>query len=78
MQLLRIDWNVIFTIINLIVLYLALRHFLIGPVTKVMEQRKAMIDGQFADAKKTQLFEILTQYFHNLFTRSGCRSEKGI
>lgn len=54
MQLLRIDWNVIFTIINLIVLYLALRHFLIGPVTKVMEQRKAMIDGQFADAKKTQ------------------------
>ena len=40
MQLLRIDWNVVFTIINLIVLYLGLRKFLIGPVTNVMEQRK--------------------------------------
>ena len=27
MQLLRIDWNVVFTIINLIVLYLGLRKF---------------------------------------------------
>ena len=26
MQLLRIDWNVIFTIVNLIVLYLGLRN----------------------------------------------------
>ena len=37
MQLLRIDWNVVFTIINLIVLYLALRKFLIKPVTNIME-----------------------------------------
>ena len=29
MQLLRIDWNVLFTIINLIVLYLLLKKFLI-------------------------------------------------
>ena len=50
MQLLRIDWNVVFTIINLIVLYLGLRKFLIGPVTNVMEQRKQMIEGQIADA----------------------------
>ena len=49
MQLLRIDWNVVFTIINLIVLYLGLRKFLIGPVTNVMEQRKQMIEGQIAD-----------------------------
>ena len=53
MQLLRIDWNVVFTIINLIVLYLGLRKFLIGPVTNVMEQRKQMIEGQMAhDANK--------------------------
>ena len=54
MQLLRIDWNVLFTIINLIVLYAALRHFLIGPVLNMLEQRKHMIDGQFADAKKAK------------------------
>ena len=35
MQLLRIDWNVIFTIVNLIVLYLGLRKFLIGAESAV-------------------------------------------
>ena len=40
MQLLRIDWNVLFTIINLLILYFGLRKFLIKPVTNVMEQRR--------------------------------------
>lgn len=54
MQLLRIDWNVLFTIINLIVLYLLLKKFLIGPVTGIMQKRKDMIDGQLADADNKQ------------------------
>lgn len=64
MELLRIDWNVIFTIINLIVLYLALRKFLIRPVTNIMEQRKNMIEGQLEDARKQreQADELKTQY----------------
>ena len=60
MQLLRIDWNVIFTIVNLIVLYLGLRKFLIGPVTKVMDQRKQLIEGQMADARHVN--ELKAQY----------------
>ena len=64
MQLLRIDWNVIFTIVNLIVLYLGLRKFLIGPVTKVMDQRKQLIEGQMADARHVndQPNELKAQY----------------
>ncbi len=64
MQLLRIDWNVLFTIINLIVLYLLLKKFLIGPVTSIMEQRKTLIDGQLADAdnKRKQADELKQQY----------------
>ena len=64
MQLLRIDWNVIFTIVNLIVLYLGLRKFLIGPVTKVMDQRKQLIEGQMADARHVneQANELKAQY----------------
>ena len=64
MQLLRIDWNVIFTIVNLIVLYLGLRKFLIGPVTKVMDQRKQLIEGQMADARPVneQANELKAQY----------------
>ena len=64
MQLLRIDWNVIFTIVNLIVLYLGLRKFLIGPVTKVMDQRKQLIEGLMADARHVneQANELKAQY----------------
>ncbi|MFR8426369.1 MAG: ATP synthase F0 subunit B [Roseburia inulinivorans] len=64
MQLLRIDWNVLFTIINLLILYFGLRKFLIDVVTNVMEQRRQMIEGQMADAKKTteQANELKSQY----------------
>ncbi len=54
MQLLRVDWNVVFTIINLIVLYLALKKFLIGPVTGIMQERRRRIAAEFAEADKRQ------------------------
>ena len=47
--MIKIDINLVFTIINLIVLYLLMKKFLIA----VMEKRKAMIDEQFASAEKT-------------------------
>ncbi len=71
MQLLRIDWNVLFTIINLLILIFWTRKFLIGPVTKVMDQRKQLIEGQMADAKKTteQANELKSQYEDALKSR---------
>lgn len=68
MQLLRIDWNVVWTIINLLVLFVALRHFLYKPVMKVMDERKKMIDGQIADAEnqKKQAGELKAQYAKKL------------
>lgn len=54
MQLLRLDWNIVFTIINLIVLYLLLKKFLIGPVTAIMQQRKDIIKSELADARNKQ------------------------
>ena len=39
-------WTVLWTGINLVVLYLLMRHFLFKPVTAMMEQRtKAIEDG---------------------------------
>ena len=46
--MIKIDINLVFTIINLIVLYLLMKKFLFGPIIAVMEKRKAMIDEQFA------------------------------
>ena len=48
--MLRLD-GIVFTIINLIVLYLILRHFLIGPIRNIMQKRDEMLAKQFADAK---------------------------
>lgn len=52
--MLRLDWNLLFNIINLIVLYLLMKKFLIKPVTSIMEQRKALIQQQLANAKDAE------------------------
>ena len=62
--MIEININVVFTIINLIVLYLLMKKFLFGPILNVMEQRKNMIDQQFASAKDTeeQAYELKGKY----------------
>lgn len=64
MQLLRLDWNVIFTVINLLILYLAMKRFLIEPVTGIIEKRRTIINAQFLDAKnkKEEADELKAQY----------------
>ena len=52
--MIKIDINLVFTIINLLVLYLLMKKFLFGPIIKVMDLRKAMIDQQFAGAKEQE------------------------
>ena len=61
--MLRLD-GIVFTLINLLILYAALRHFLIGPIQSVLEQRKQMIDGQFASAagKEELAMQLKGQY----------------
>ena len=72
--MLRLD-GIVFTLINLLILYAALRHFLIGPIQSVLEQRKQMIDGQFASAagKEEQAMQLKGQY-----RGIACRCEGGI
>ena len=52
--MIKLDMGIVYTIINLIVLYLLLRHFLIGPVTQVMEKRKQIIEDGYKNAQKAQ------------------------
>ncbi len=62
--MLRLDFNLVLTIINLIVLYLLLRKFLIRPLTEIMEKRKAMIEDGIKNANDTQAkaLELKSQY----------------
>ena len=42
---LKLDWGIIWPIVNIVVFYLLLRKFLFGPVSEVMEKRKKMISS---------------------------------
>ncbi len=52
--MLRLDWNLLFTIINLIVLYVCMKKFLYGPITAIMDKRQNMIREQLANASQTE------------------------
>lgn len=47
-------WDLAFTIINIVILYLFMRHFLIGPVRKILAERKRIIEQDLDDAKNTR------------------------
>ena len=46
--------GLVWTIINLIVLFLLLRHFLFNPVSNIMEQRRKLIADGLQNAQDTQ------------------------
>lgn len=52
--MLRLDMNFVYNIVNLIVLYLLLKHFLIQPVMNVINKRQAMIDQSMNQAKSME------------------------
>jgi F-type H+-transporting ATPase subunit b len=60
--------TIVFTIINLIVLFLLLRKFLIGPINKVIQEREDMIRNTISDAneQKSQANMLKQQYEETL------------
>lgn len=72
--MLQLNVNLLFTIINLVVLYLLLKKFLIKPVTDVMEKRKKLIaDGlNEASSAKQEAAKLKSEYEAAL---TGAREE---
>ena len=64
--MIKIDINLVFTIINLLVLYLLMKKFLFGPIIKVMEQEdqakalKEQYEGALKSARE-ESFQIMEQ-----------------
>ena len=50
--MLRLDWNILYNIINLIILYLLMKRFLFKPVNAILEKRQQAADAQFAEADR--------------------------
>ena len=47
-------WQILISLANLLLIFLILKKLLWKPVQKVMDERKAMVDKQFADAADAQ------------------------
>lgn len=47
-------FTALFTLINTVVLFLVLKHFLFKPVMKMLQDRQQEIDGMYADAGKAK------------------------
>jgi len=62
--LLKLDFGVLWTIVNILVFFLLLRIFLFKPVTQMMEKRqKAIADSlQDADDRKTEAYKLKSDY----------------
>ena len=52
--MLKLDMTLVWSIVNFIVLYLLLRHFLIGPVMNVINKRQAMIEQSISNAREAE------------------------
>lgn len=52
--MLKIDINLVFEIVNLLILFVAMRIFLFKPVRKIIEERQAEADRQFEEAENSK------------------------
>lgn len=72
--MLKLDWNLLFTLINLIVFYFLMKKFLIKPIINIMEERKKLIENGLSQARQNQdeALKLKEQYEAALV---GARSE---
>ena len=72
--MLRLDINLVFTIINLIVLFVLMRIFLFKPVNNIIAKREEAIRKQFddADAVRKEAENLKTEYEASL---AGAKDE---
>jgi F-type H+-transporting ATPase subunit b len=68
-------WTLIFQIVNTIIIFLLLRHFLFKPVTEFMEKRTQGIEDKIAeaDAYKAEALALKSQYEEKL---EGIKDER--
>ena len=61
-------WTALITLLNTVTMFLVLKHFLFGPVMKIIKDRQDEIDGMYADANeaKASAEEMKSQYEQKL------------
>ncbi len=49
--MLKFDWNLLWTVFNLIIFFVLMKLFLFKPIKKVLDKRQDMLDEQFRNAE---------------------------
>lgn len=49
--MLKFDWNMLWTLIDLIIFFVLMKCFLFKPIKKTLDARKELIDNQFKEAE---------------------------
>ena len=72
--MLNLNWDIVWTIVNILLLFVLLKRFLFKPVTEMMESRAAEIENNLKDAEeqKRKAQELNDQYAQQL---RGARAE---
>lgn len=52
--MLNLDWNIVWAIVNILILYVLLRIFLFKPINKLMDERTNSIQNDIDSAKKSR------------------------
>ncbi len=62
--MLELNWNIIWTVVNMIVLYLLMKRFLFKPVNAMMDKRAEMVRREMEEAqeKNAQAQQLQAQY----------------
>ena len=50
--MLKLDMNLLWTVVNVLIMYALLRKFLFKPVQDVIAKRQQMVDASMADAQE--------------------------
>ena len=72
--MLKLDINLLYTVVNILVMYALLRKFLFKPVQDVLDKRQKMVDDELANAQdaKTKAEAAL----HNVDVEAAARREE--
>lgn len=75
MGMLKFDWNMLFTLINLLIFFVLMKVFLFKPIKKTLDARKELLSNQFkeADDAKKEAENLKEQYEQQL---AGAEDEK--
>ena len=62
--MISLDWNLLFTVINLLILLVLMKLFLFKPINKIIEKRQQEVDQQLndADTQKAEAAALKEQY----------------